>query len=327
MKKVSVIVPVYNVELYLENCINSIINQTYKNLEIILVDDGSPDKCGQICDDFAQKDTRIKVIHKENGGLSSARNAGLDIATGDYVSFIDSDDYLDLNAFSKTIEKLMLTDSDVCMFSHYTISEIETNVHKLPFEKDFYNEEEVRNKVYPKFFGKTKEDGLIEGFVCRQIFKRDVIGDLRFRSEREYFAEDIVFDLELYGRVKSFCVVNDPLYYYRYVSTSLSNKYRENLFEKFEKLIAFMYEVNQQYDLGVQNRILDRIFFSAVGSCLNIKKGEELSKKEKLFSIKQIAQNKYVKESIKTLKREKFKEKIFAWLLKKRAVRLILALI
>ena len=96
---ISVIVPVYNVEDYLDRCINSIINQTYKNLEIILVDDGSTDSSGRKCDDFALKDDRIKVLHKENGGVSSARNAGLDVATGDYIGFVDSDDTIESNMY------------------------------------------------------------------------------------------------------------------------------------------------------------------------------------------------------------------------------------
>lgn len=91
---ISIVIPVYKVELYLEKCIESIINQTYKNLEIIIVDDGSPDNCPKICDEYAQKDNRIKVIHKENGGLSDARNAGIDVAAGKYIAFVDSDDYV-----------------------------------------------------------------------------------------------------------------------------------------------------------------------------------------------------------------------------------------
>ena len=94
---VSVIVPIYKVEKYLNKCVDSIINQSYKNLEIILVDDGSPDKCGEICDKYAEKDSRVKVIHKENGGLSDARNAGIDIAKGDYLLFVDSDDWITSN--------------------------------------------------------------------------------------------------------------------------------------------------------------------------------------------------------------------------------------
>ena len=95
MKKISVIVPVYNVEKYLDRCVESIVNQTYKNLEIILVDDGSSDNCPQLCDEWTQRDERIKAVHKQNGGLADARNAGLEIAAGDYVGFIDADDYID----------------------------------------------------------------------------------------------------------------------------------------------------------------------------------------------------------------------------------------
>ena len=101
---ISVIVPIYNVEKYLIKCIESIINQTYKDLEIILVDDGSTDSSGKICDEFATKDNRIKVIHKKNGGLSSARNIGLDICKGNYISFIDSDDYIELDMYEKMIK-------------------------------------------------------------------------------------------------------------------------------------------------------------------------------------------------------------------------------
>ena len=102
--KISVIVPVYNVENYLRRCVDSIINQTYKNLEIILVDDGSPDNCPVICDEYAQKDSRIKVIHKENGGLSSARNCGMDMATGEYIGFVDGDDWIESDMYKFLIE-------------------------------------------------------------------------------------------------------------------------------------------------------------------------------------------------------------------------------
>ena len=100
--KVSIIVPVYKVEKYLRKCIDSIINQTLKDIEIILVDDGSPDNCGKICDEYAAKDTRIKVIHKENGGLSSARNAGMEVAEGEYIGFVDSDDWIESDMYMGT---------------------------------------------------------------------------------------------------------------------------------------------------------------------------------------------------------------------------------
>lgn len=103
-KLLSVIIPIYNVEPYLDRCMESIVNQTYKNLEIIMVDDGSPDNCPELCDQWQRKDVRIKVIHKKNGGLSDARNAGLDIASGEYIAFVDSDDFVDLDMYRSMIE-------------------------------------------------------------------------------------------------------------------------------------------------------------------------------------------------------------------------------
>lgn len=118
---VSVIVPVYNVEKYLARCLDSIINQTYTNLEIILVDDGSKDSSGQICDEYAAKDQRIKVIHKQNGGLSSARNAGLDIASGSYIEFVDSDDWIDKDTVKENLELIINENSNVVFFNHYQV--------------------------------------------------------------------------------------------------------------------------------------------------------------------------------------------------------------
>ena len=112
---ISVIVPVYKVEQYLDKCISSIVNQTYDNLEIILVDDGSPDNCPKICDNWAEKDQRIKVVHKQNGGLSSARNEGIVVATGKYISFIDSDDYIDSQTYEKMIFSITSTEADMCI--------------------------------------------------------------------------------------------------------------------------------------------------------------------------------------------------------------------
>ena len=111
--KISIIIPVYNVEKYLDRCIDSIINQSLKDIEIILVDDGSPDNCPQLCDEWAKKDSRIKVIHKENAGLGMARNTGMQHATGEYIAFIDSDDYVDLDMYAKLLEKAELHNADI----------------------------------------------------------------------------------------------------------------------------------------------------------------------------------------------------------------------
>ena len=120
-EKISVIVPVYNVEQYLERCVDSIINQTYKNLEIILVNDGSTDNSGKLCDELAKRDDRIRVIHKENGGLSDARNTGIEEAEADLIGFIDSDDYIDENMYELLIDNLRETNADLSMCGHYDV--------------------------------------------------------------------------------------------------------------------------------------------------------------------------------------------------------------
>ena len=113
MAKVSVIVPVYNVEKYLDRCMQSLLNQTLKDIEIIMVDDGSPDNCPKMCDDYAKQDSRVKVIHKKNAGLGLARNSGLEVATGEYVAFVDSDDFTDVDAYRSLYENAQKRNADV----------------------------------------------------------------------------------------------------------------------------------------------------------------------------------------------------------------------
>lgn len=190
MEKISVIIPIYNVENYLKRCIDSVINQTYKNLEIILVDDGSKDNCGKICDEYAKVDSRIQVIHKINGGLSDARNAGLKVATGDYIYYIDSDDYIDndmLEIMKKNLEKYN-ADISICGIykecenGNYTLKrnnviEIMNSKEALIKLNSFSSfDMAVWNKLYKKYivdgiefpFGKKSEDY----FVMYQYFDR-----------------------------------------------------------------------------------------------------------------------------------------------------------
>ena len=118
MTRISVIVPVYNVEKYLSRCVDSILNQTFTDFECILVDDGSPDNCGKICDEYAKKDKRVKVIHKQNGGLSDARNTGLDIAGGEYIYFLDSDDYVEYNLLEKLNDTICVCNAEMIVFGY-----------------------------------------------------------------------------------------------------------------------------------------------------------------------------------------------------------------
>ena len=178
--KISIIVPIYNVEEYLENCLQSILAQTYPHLELILVDDGSPDNCPRLCDEWKNKDARIEVIHKENGGPSSARNAGLDIATGDYVYFLDSDDWLEKNALQTLVENLQKNAVDCIGFSFIkefeNFSEHEPNM--LWEEKTYCGEEMdiVRHRAIGltgnslRFFSKMNTFSL----VWTKVYKKSI---------------------------------------------------------------------------------------------------------------------------------------------------------
>lgn len=208
---VSIIIPVYNVEKYLEHCINSIIHQTYQNLEIILVDDGSPDNCGYICDKFARKDKRIKVIHKENGGLSDARNEGLKVASGDFLAFVDSDDWVDLGLFEKVMNafKSHLVDI-VCFGSYKTDGKNKTTCFTT--HKEF---EWTRDKALTAL---CKNDR-IESHVWDKVYKKELFENVFFPVGKYY--EDVYIMHQVFMKAKSVLFIDAPLYYYLQRNTSI----------------------------------------------------------------------------------------------------------
>lgn len=181
--KISVIIPVYKVEKYLSKCLDSVINQTYKNLEIILVDDGSPDKSGEICDEYASRDERIKVIHKENGGVARARNTGLDIASGDYIGFVDSDDWIEQDMYELLMKNATQYDADISMCGE-TIYE-----NGKVFSSSSGNEIVQLNRIEAK---KITVVGGSMGLIWNKIYRKNVIGDIRFSPEYGC-SEDLMF--------------------------------------------------------------------------------------------------------------------------------------
>lgn len=178
MPKVSIIVPVYNVEKYLDRCMRSLLGQTLKDVEIIMVDDGSPDGCPALCDEYARRDARVKVIHKQNAGLGYARNTGLDVATGEYVAFVDSDDYVDLEMYEKLYVTAIRTESDVvyCGFNRF-YSENKVIHYTNVNSEHVYKGEDV-NQLLLDFISsspKCKKDWKYEMSVWHSIYKREII--------------------------------------------------------------------------------------------------------------------------------------------------------
>ena len=203
-KLISVIIPVYNVEKYLEKCVQSVINQTYKNLEIILVDDGSTDSSGKMCDEISKTDSRIKVIHKKNGGISDTRNAALKIATGDYFGFVDSDDYIASDMFETLCNLLENNNSDISIVSFY-----EFYKNKLIGVRDSKNLENLSKLDAIK---ELLIDSKIQSYTWNKLFKRELFNDLEFPVGKNF--EDIATTLLLFERANKVTLLEEPKYYY-----------------------------------------------------------------------------------------------------------------
>ena len=217
---ISIIVPVYKVEQYLRRCVDSLINQTYPNLEIILVDDGSPDKCGDICDEYAKNDNRVKVIHKQNGGLSDARNKGLDLATGDYVMFVDSDDWIEKETCKRVMGYISNMGVDVVSFGIQLVGDYKIyEVQKVESQKLLSPKEGVGAMIY-----RQKEQGLLN-YVCNKIFKRALFENIRFPSGMLFEDQGVTY--KLMHNSKSILAISDVFYnYYQRGDSIMAGFYR-----------------------------------------------------------------------------------------------------
>lgn len=241
--KVSIIVPVYNVSKYLARCLESLITQTYKNLEIIVVDDGSTDGSSPICDFYEKKDSRIKVIHKLNEGLGEARNTGLEAGTGSYVMFVDSDDFVEKNAVSEMLEIIQYYNADMCMAGYKKYSSVSKSVErKRIFEKtETFTGADIKRILYRMIgaaadFGKDEDLGMA---VWKNLYSYNLLRNtgVRFCSEREYISEDVIFHLDIVPRMKKIVGINKEYYYYCDNSDeTLTSKFHEDKFDRYKKL-------------------------------------------------------------------------------------------
>src|SRR5574344_1816284 len=205
-EKISVIVPIYNVEEYLPQCIDSIINQTYGNLEIILCDDGSPDGCGKICDEYAKQDSRIKVVHKSNGGLSDARNAGYPYVTGEYISFVDSDDCISKYMFEVLLNIIKSENSDIaeCGVEKFTQGNMPVDKGADSVGIKTYSAEDALKELI--------KDGAFHQHVWNKLYKASVINNILF--EKGKLNEDEFWTYQIFGNAKKISKTDCRLYYY-----------------------------------------------------------------------------------------------------------------
>lgn len=234
---ISVIIPVYKVEPYLRRCIDSVINQTYTNLEIILVDDGSPDNSPAICDDYAQKDNRVKVIHKENGGLSSARNAGINVAIGEFLSFIDSDDWIHPNYIETLISDLLTNNADISIVENIVTSTQPKNA-SISNTVQILTAYEALERLFKK-----QEIAFIVSWG--KLYKKELFKDIHFPIGR--FHEDEFTTYQLFYTTKKIVWNNTPLYYYFKREDSITTaRHPLDILTFFEERYKFFKQHNEQ---------------------------------------------------------------------------------
>lgn len=205
--KVSVIIPVYNVEPYLRQCLDSVVNQTYRNLEIIIVDDGSPDSCGRICDEYAAKDDRIRIIHKKNAGVSAARNDGMKIASGEWITFVDSDDWLDVNYFDRMVSSMPEEKPDIFFAGGYVVDYPDRQELKYIFETSFLNRGEtiqttlVARTLAQRYGTDRKSDSGSVAMCWNKFYKTCFLQENDFCFDvRLHPMEDVLFHLNVYSK-------------------------------------------------------------------------------------------------------------------------------
>ena len=299
MIKVSVIVPIYKVEKYLSECVDSIRNQTLDDIEIILVDDGSPDNCPQICDEYKKIDSRIKVVHKKNGGLSSARNAGMKVATGQYIGFVDSDDYIEVDMYEKMYNTAKKYDVDFVMCDYYKSYGSDKKEVSLEIDEGMYNKEKIKDIIYPQLIMTENIDygPFLAVWHClyKNIFLKE--NDLYFDDIVKY-SEDNLFSSIVGYKSDSFYYMKGSYFYnYRYNPNSISTTYKEDALDVYIEMNNRLYDNFyrcKEYDFKRQLS-LHMIYYTL--NYINQVLGSNLNLKEKYSKIKNSLKKKEVKRA------------------------------
>lgn len=331
--RVSIIVPVYNVEKYIERCLKSLVNQTLKDIEIIIVNDDTPDNSMNLCQEYAKKDNRIKIFNKKNEGLGLTRNYGINQASGEFIAFVDSDDFVEKNFYEKMYESAIRNNSDI-VFAEYKIytynNEIKyTNAGKIPFNNECVKPKEV---LYSMLNIKTDEynNSNMGMSVWRAIYKKKIIekNDIVFVSEREYISEDICFNFDILENSNLVSFAKGTYYYYCYNSVSLSHSYRKDRMEKTKNLIHKLIEkakISNEYEKMKTG--LNDLFVSYVHGIIKQEvNNKQLNFKQKKNNINKILDDIELREALNNKNKKNFKNNIFDACMRKKFIFLIFIL-
>lgn len=331
LPKVSVIVPIYKVENYLNRCVDSILNQTYKNIEVILVDDGSPDKCGEISDSYAINDSRVKSLHKENGGLSDARNYGMRYLTGEYVVFVDSDDWIKEEMIETLVGLAMDLKADIVQSGFYYVYET-----YLLYDDRYYSEDMLpiqlnKNELMREIVINER----VKNFAWGKLYKTNLIKDLYF--EKGVLFEDVFWAHKVMDRVDKYIICHKPMCYYLQRNDSIVSTYtvknldiikglkerHKFIEENYKELINESYKIltktillhyyllNKNRDKDLDGYYRKELRGYIINNYLNIQKAikddKELSNEVKLFKLNYLLSRAYVNIN-KVLRKVKLKE-------------------
>lgn len=290
MRKISIIVPVYQAEKYISKCIESIVNQTYKNLEIILIDDGSTDSSGEICDRYGERDKRIVVVHNPNKGVSAARNCGLDIATGDYITFVDSDDYIDLQMYSEMMKVVEKYSCDVVMCDCIKEFKGKSEKYTHAIREGFYDKEQLKQEYYSQLLitPNIEYPATISNCLC--LIKKEIGKKIRYVEDVKY-SEDLLFGAQMMYMANSFFYMKGQ-YFYHYNcwnNNSTTHTFHKNKWDNYKKLYdetCRCFKNCEEYKFDRQLNLLLLFFvYNAVGDILET---QIIDKKDKRKIIKDI---------------------------------------
>ncbi len=319
---VTIVVPIYNVEHFLDKCVSSIVKQTYKNLEIILVDDGSPDNCPAICDEWSQKDARIRVIHKANQGLGMARNTGIEHAKGKYILFFDSDDYINTSLVEKCMSANANNNADVIW---YSMSDVTENGEVLSSAKSdnifiYEGNDCVIEHLLPDLISFDYRQGTPNNFAFSAwsgMFSMEIINkhDLRFPSERQIISEDTYFLLQYFRYVNKAVTIDDILYFHYVNTSSLTNTYRADRQKKndyfFSESVSLVERFQYPDEIKIRLCMIYHSFTLASLKMIFCASDVKIDEKRKLC--KEILKSKTLQDSIsaEVVKREKNTVRLF----------------
>lgn len=308
MPKISVIVPIYKVEKYLCRCVDSILNQTFTDFELILVDDGSPDNCGKICDEYESKDSRIHVIHKENGGLSDARNAGLDYATGQYIIFVDSDDFIESDLLEKAYNTIR-KGYDIVSYGFNVIG-VDGNISAIAHSeagKEFRFEKQAD---YLNFILKIFINYGVGWAAWSRIYRRDIIQkyNIRFEDNSKIFAEDMYFNLCYLAHIKTMYTMKENPYNYLLRNDSIMGKdLKKSNLNRFNELAKAVLAHYKKYpDLDYLCEHFSAIYYMIIYHEMKVyykKETFDCNEYRDLFN-KEIVDKDFMRMNLKSLKKE-----------------------